>query len=102
MGGSPGIRTTVDPTGGGTPGGAPGGGGGGGGGMPLEIWIVMIDPGTVWPDGDVPTTAPYGAVLFTGVDSLATWNPASRSRWRALLSFRPETLGTFEPGAPST
>jgi hypothetical protein len=24
-----------------------GGGGGGGGGMPLEIWIVMIEPGTV-------------------------------------------------------
>src|SRR3954462_974359 len=102
MGGSPGIKTTVDPTGGGTPGGAPGGGGGGGGGMPLEIWIVMIDPGTVCPLGDVPTTAPYGAGLFTGVDSLATWKPASRSRWRALLSLRPETLGTFEPGAPST
>ena len=48
--------------------------------MPLEIWIVMIEPGTVCPAGDVPTTAPYGAVLFTGVDSLATWKPASRSR----------------------
>ena len=51
IGGSPGISTTVWPISGGIPGGspgiAPGGGGGGGGGMPLEIWIVMIEPGTV-------------------------------------------------------
>ena len=51
IGGRPGISMTVWPTGGGRPGipggGAPGGGGGGAGGMPLEIWIVMIDPGTV-------------------------------------------------------
>jgi hypothetical protein len=70
--------------------------------MPLEIWIVMIDPGTVCPLGDVPTTDPYDAVLFTGVDALATWKPASRSRDRAVLSLMPETLGTLEPGAPST
>ncbi len=70
--------------------------------MPLEIWIVMIDPGTVWPLGEVPTTAPYGAVLFTGVASSATWKPASRSRCRAVDSVSPDTLGTFEPGAPST
>jgi hypothetical protein len=43
---------------GGSPGIAPGGGGGGGGGMPLLIWMVMIEPGTVCPDGDVPTTVP--------------------------------------------
>jgi hypothetical protein len=49
MGGSPGISTTVWPISGGIPGigGIPAGGGGGGGGMPLEIWIVMIEPGTV-------------------------------------------------------
>ena len=47
MGGNPGISTTVEPISGGNPGIAPGGGGGGGGGMPLEIWIVMIEPGTV-------------------------------------------------------
>ena len=50
IGGSPGISTTVWPISGGIPGGpgiAPGGGGGGGGGTPLEIWIVMIEPGTV-------------------------------------------------------
>jgi hypothetical protein len=51
MGGSPGISTTVCPISGGMPGRspgiAPGGGGGGGGGMPLEIWIVMIEPGNV-------------------------------------------------------
>lgn len=35
--------------------------------MPLEIWIVMMEPGTVWPLGDVPTTEPYDAPLFTGV-----------------------------------
>jgi len=70
--------------------------------MPLEIWIVMIEPGTVCPAGEVPTTAPYGAVLFTGVASLAIWKPASRSRCRAVLSFMPATLGTREPGAPST
>ena len=62
IGGSPGISTTVWPMSGGIPGGspgiAPGGGGGGGGGMPLLIWMVMIEPGTVCPDGDVPTTVP--------------------------------------------
>src|SRR5215208_3525199 len=104
IGGRPGIWTTVWPISGGIPGipGIPAGGGGGGGGMPLEIWIVMIEPGTVCPAGEVPTTAPVGAVLLTDVASLATWKPASRSRWRAVLSVRPATLGTFEPGAPST
>ena len=60
IGGSPGISTTVWPIGGGRPGmpGMEAGGGGGGGGMPLEIWIVMIDPGIVCPVGDVPTTVP--------------------------------------------
>ena len=62
MGGNPGISTTVEPIsiGGapGMPGIAPGGGGGGGGGMPLEIVIVMIEPGTVCPLGEVPTTVP--------------------------------------------
>jgi hypothetical protein len=71
IGGRPGIWTTVDPTGmfGSNPGigGIPGGGGGGGGGMPLLTWSVMIDPGTVWPLGEVPTTAPAGAVLLIGV-----------------------------------
>jgi hypothetical protein len=55
MGGRPGICTTVDPIGAGRAfgsipggsGGMPSGGGGGGGAMPLLIWIVMIDPGTV-------------------------------------------------------
>lgn len=70
IGGKPGIWMTVCPTGGGMPGGGggpPGGGGGGAGGMPLETRIVMMDPGTVWPLGDVPTTAPAGEWLFTGV-----------------------------------
>src|SRR5215208_4387534 len=62
MGGNPGISTTVEPISGGMPG-IPAGGGGGGGGMPLEIWIVMIEPGTVCPVGEVPTTVPYGAPL---------------------------------------
>ena len=100
---------TVEPTGAGTAfgsfgsnGSAPGGGGGGAGGMPLLVWIVMIEPGTVWPDGDVPTTAPVGAVLLTGVDWSATWKPASFSRCRAMSWVMPATLGTFEPGAPST
>jgi hypothetical protein len=47
IGGSPGISTTVEPISGGRPGIAPAGGGGGGGGIPLEIWIVTIEPGTV-------------------------------------------------------
>ena len=51
--------------------------------MPLLIWIVMIEPGTVCPLGDVPTTAPYDALLLTGVAWSATWKPASLSRWRA-------------------
>ncbi len=45
---------------------APAGGGGGGGGMPLLIWMVMIEPGTVCPVGEVPTTVPAGEVLLTG------------------------------------
>ena len=70
--------------------------------MPLLIWMVMIEPGTVCPVGEVPTTAPYGAVLLTGVAWSATWKPASLSRCRAVSWFMPETLGTREPGAPST
>jgi hypothetical protein len=33
----------------------------------LLIWMVMIEPGTVWPAGEVPTTAPAGEELLTGV-----------------------------------
>jgi hypothetical protein len=46
IGGSPGISTTVEPISG-SPGMPPGGGGGGAGGIPLEIWSVTIEPGTV-------------------------------------------------------
>ena len=53
------------------------GGGGGGGGMPLLTWIVMIEPGTVCPLGEVPTTVPAGEPLLTGVVWSATWKPAS-------------------------
>jgi hypothetical protein len=74
IGGRPGIITTVEPTGAGpafgsfgSSGGAPGGGGGSGGAIPLLIWMVMIEPGTVWPAGEVPTTAPAGEELLTGV-----------------------------------
>src|SRR5215203_2559031 len=102
IGGKPGISTTVEPISGGSPGIAPGGGGGGGGGTPLEIWMVMIEPGTVWPVGEVPTTLPLVALLLTGVASSATWKPASLSRCRAVSWVRPATLGTREPGAPST
>ena len=105
IGGRPGISTTVWPIGAGNPGRpgiAPGGGGGGGGGMPLEIWIVMIDPGTVCPVGDVPTTAAVGRRAVHRGGLSATWKPASRSRCRAVSWFRPDTLGTREPGAPST
>ena len=84
MGGKPGICTTVDPTNGGgafgSNGGMPAGGGGGGGGMPLLTWIVMIEPGTVCPAGEVPTTAPAGETLLTGVACSATWKPASLRR----------------------
>ena len=65
IGGRPGISTTVEPAIGGNPGIAPSGGGGGAGGMPLLTWSVMIDPGTVCPDGDVPTTEPAGDTLLT-------------------------------------
>ena len=61
-------------------GGIPAGGGGGAGGMPLLTWMVMIDPGTVCPAGEVPTTAPAGELLLTGVACSATWKPASFSR----------------------
>ena len=67
IGGRPGISTTVEPATGGNPGIAPSGGGGGGGGTPLLIWMVMIEPGTVCPAGDVPTTVPYDEELFTGL-----------------------------------
>jgi hypothetical protein len=82
MGGKPGISTTVDPMGGGASGskGRPAGGGGGGGAMPLLTWSVMIEPGTVCPDGEVPTTEPAGEALLTEFACSATWNPASFSR----------------------
>ena len=69
--------------------------------MPLVTWIVMIDPGMVCPLGEVPTTAPYGAVLFTGVVWSATWNPASLSRCRAVSWSGPPRWAPG-PGAPST
>jgi len=47
-------------------------GGGGAGGIPLLTLIVMTEPGMVWPLGVVPTIAPYGAELFTGVVWSAT------------------------------
>ena len=43
------------------------GGGGGAGAIPLLMLIVMMDPGKVWPLGDVPATVPYEAELFTDV-----------------------------------
>ena len=76
IGGRPGISTTCDPIGIGRP----SGGGGGGGGMPLLIWIVMIEPGIVWPLGVVPTTSPSFALLLTELVWSATWKPASFSR----------------------
>jgi len=79
IGGRPGISTTCVPTGGGGAG-APSGGGGGAGGMPLLTWSVMIEPGIVWPLGDVPTTSPYFALLLTELDWSATWKPASLMR----------------------
>src|SRR5690625_7497082 len=62
----------------------------------------MTDPGRVWPSGEVPTTVPYLELLYTELVPSATWKPASRMRLRASLTSRPDTLGTFEPGAPST
>src|ERR1700733_17716 len=98
IGGSPGISTTCEPIGSG----APSGGGGGGGGMPLLTWIVTTDPGIVWPVGIVPTTSPSFAVLLTELVWSATWKPASLSRERAASTSMPATLGTREPGEPST
>ena len=57
-----------------------GGGGGGAGAIPLLMLIVMIDPGKVWPLGEVPTTVPYEDELFTDVGWSATWKPASLRR----------------------
>lgn len=70
--------------------------------MPLLTWIVTIDPGMVWPLGFVPTTVPDRELLFTDAVPSATWNPASLMRCRAASTVRPDTLGTFEPGPPST
>ena len=70
--------------------------------MPLLIWRVMIEPGTVWPVGDVPTTVPADDVLLTELAWSATWKPVSLIRWRASSWVMPETLGTLDPGAPST
>src|SRR3954469_13915044 len=58
MGGSPGICTTVEPISGGRPGIAPGGGGRVAAGIRFLTGIVMIEPATVSPAGDVPTTVP--------------------------------------------
>ena len=48
--------------------------------MPLLICKVMIEPGTVWPAGDVPTTVPADEALLTELAWSATWKPASRIR----------------------
>lgn len=81
---------------------APDRGGGGAGGIPLLVLIVMIEPGMVLPDGVVPTTDPLDEKLLTGVGRSATWNPASRKRFRAASKLRPVTLGTVLPAPPST
>lgn len=113
IGGNPGISTTVEPTPGGIPGGGGGGGGapgdgdgdGGGGGAgltPLLTSSVTMMPGTVWPAGEVPITVPADAPLFSVLTLSATWKPEARNSSRALSWLRPLTLGTREPGAPST
>src|SRR5271156_7246825 len=99
IGGRPGISITCEPTG---AGGNPSGGGGGAGGMPLLVWIVMTAPGIVWPLGVVPTTSPYFALLLIDCGWSATWNPTSFRRCRAASTSRPATLGTLDPGPPST
>ena len=99
IGGRPGISMTCEPT---TGGGAPSGAGGGAGGIPLLTWIVMIDPGIVWPLGVVPTTSPDFALLLTELLWSATWKPASLRRERAASTSSPATLGTREAGEPST
>ena len=79
--------------------GNPSGGGGGAGGMPLLVWIVMIEPGIVWPFG---CGSDHLAVLRAAVDERgwsATWKPASFRRCRAASGVRPATLGTLDPGA---
>ena len=71
--------------------------------MPLLTWIVMIEPGIVWPLGDVPTTAPYGAVLLTGVGLVGDLEAGVlEALARRVHAPCPATLGTREPGAPST
>jgi len=78
------------------PGIAPGGGGGGGGGMPLEIWIVMIEPGTVVPVGGRPDHRAVRCGAVHRVAWSATWKPASFRRWRAVSCSCPRR------SAPST
>ncbi len=71
--------------------------------MPLLIWIVMIEPGTVWPDGDVPTTVPYDEALLTGVGLVGDLEAGVLAAAAAPgPGSCPTTLGTLEPGAPST
>src|ERR1700744_2847998 len=101
IGGRPGISITCEPTGAGAPG-APSGGGGGAGAMPLLVWMVMTAPGIVWPLGVGPTTSPYFALLLIDAGCWATWKPESCKRCRAASTSRPATLGTREPGPPST
>lgn len=59
-------------------------------------------PGTVCPLGEVPTTVPAEAVLLIDDTLSDTWNPEARNSSRALSWLSPLTLGTREPGAPST
>ena len=64
--------------------------------------MVMTAPGIVCPLGEVPTTSPYLALLLTELGCSATWKPESFKRCRAASTSRPATLGTREPGPPST
>ena len=68
----------------------------------MLVWMVMTAPGIVWPLGEVPTTSPKTALLLIDAASSATWKPDSFKRLRAALTSRPATLGTREPGPPST
>src|ERR1700684_3719780 len=64
--------------------------------------MVTTAPGIVWPLGVVPTTSPSFALLLTELGCSATWKPESFKRSRAASTSRPATLGTWEPGPPST
>ena len=71
--------------------------------MPLLIRMVTIEPGMVWPLGDVPTTVPYRDPLLTEADVLGDLEAGfPHSLTGGVLAPAPTRRAPASSGPPST